>query len=212
MQGATSTQTGPPENNPKRALILKHAIETFAREGVRHTDVQVIADQAGVGKGTVYRNFDSKEELFKQVMDTYLFQYAEEFDLEDSQINSMRELIEHYRTTSHQFVNGLHQVLGEDLSGFNLYRMMFDAMEYYPGFTEMVKHHHDTEFQSWMRIIEDAKQQGEIRQDIDAEKVARFFIYFYDGFGMRSMIYNTFSEFENTPYQVMMEVYEKIKA
>ena len=192
--------------------ITQTALQLFMTKNYRNVTLKELVQATGLSKGAFYHYFDSKEELFKQVMDTYLFQYAKEFDLEDSQINSMRELIEHYRTTSHQFVNGLHQVLGEDLSGFNLYRMMFDAMEYYPGFTEMVKHHHDTEFQSWMRIIEDAKQQGEIRQDIDAEKLARFFIYFYDGFGMRSMIYNTFSEFENTPYQVMMEVYEKIKA
>lgn len=50
--------------NPRRAVILKQAIETFAQEGFRHADVQVIADRANVGKGTVYRNFASKEELF----------------------------------------------------------------------------------------------------------------------------------------------------
>ncbi len=50
--------------SPKRTLILDQAIEVFAREGYRNADVQVIADQAAVGKGTVYRNFASKEELF----------------------------------------------------------------------------------------------------------------------------------------------------
>jgi AcrR family transcriptional regulator len=48
----------------KLALILTHAIEVFAAEGFRHADVQVIADRAGVGKGTVYRHFGNKEELF----------------------------------------------------------------------------------------------------------------------------------------------------
>ncbi len=52
------------QENPKRAAILRHAIETFAREGFRNADVQDIADRAAVGKGTVYRNFASKEELF----------------------------------------------------------------------------------------------------------------------------------------------------
>ena len=32
--------------------------------GFRGTDVQVIADRAGVGKGTVYRYFRNKEDLF----------------------------------------------------------------------------------------------------------------------------------------------------
>lgn len=48
----------------KRAEILKTALNIFSREGFRNTDVQVIADLARVGKGTVYRHFGNKEQLF----------------------------------------------------------------------------------------------------------------------------------------------------
>ncbi len=48
----------------KRRAILDQAIEVFADEGFHQTDVQVIADRAGVGKGTVYRYFGNKEDLF----------------------------------------------------------------------------------------------------------------------------------------------------
>jgi AcrR family transcriptional regulator len=51
-------------HKPKRELILRHAIEVFANEGFRNADVQAIADRAVVGKGTVYRHFGNKEELF----------------------------------------------------------------------------------------------------------------------------------------------------
>jgi AcrR family transcriptional regulator len=52
------------EDPEKRQAILDQAILTFAECGFRGTDVQVIADGAGVGKGTVYRYFRSKEDLF----------------------------------------------------------------------------------------------------------------------------------------------------
>jgi AcrR family transcriptional regulator len=45
-------------------LVLQAAIEVFAAEGFPGADVQVIADRAGVGKGTVYRHFGDKEKLF----------------------------------------------------------------------------------------------------------------------------------------------------
>lgn len=48
----------------KRETILRCAIDAFAADGYRNTDVQVIADRAAVGKGTVYRYFGNKEELF----------------------------------------------------------------------------------------------------------------------------------------------------
>lgn len=52
------------ETSGKRQAILEQAIRTFAELGFRGTDVQVIADRAAVGKGTVYRYFHSKEDLF----------------------------------------------------------------------------------------------------------------------------------------------------
>ena len=53
----------------KREAILKHATEVFAECGFRGTDVQDIANRAEVGKGTVYRYFGSKEDLFWAVID-----------------------------------------------------------------------------------------------------------------------------------------------
>jgi len=52
------------EDPDKRLAILEQAMRTFAELGFRGTDVQVIANRAGVGKGTVYRYFHSKEDLF----------------------------------------------------------------------------------------------------------------------------------------------------
>ena len=52
----------PPEK--KRQVILRTATETFAREGFKSTDVQKIADRSHLGKGTVYRYFGNKENLF----------------------------------------------------------------------------------------------------------------------------------------------------
>ncbi len=52
------------ELSEKGEAILEQAIQTFAELGFRATDVQVIADRAAVGKGTVYRHFGTKEDLF----------------------------------------------------------------------------------------------------------------------------------------------------
>src|SRR4030042_1289073 len=60
----TGRNGSPAEDPHKHRAILDQAIRTFAEVGYRGTDVQVIADRAGVGKGTVYRYFGSKEDLF----------------------------------------------------------------------------------------------------------------------------------------------------
>jgi AcrR family transcriptional regulator len=58
------TQTLAKPDVAKEDAILRESVRVFAREGFRGTDVQEIADRAGVGKGTVYRYFGDKQTLF----------------------------------------------------------------------------------------------------------------------------------------------------
>lgn len=53
----------------RRTEILEEASRVFAERGFAATDVQVVADRLEVGKGTVYRYFPSKEELFLAAVD-----------------------------------------------------------------------------------------------------------------------------------------------
>lgn len=53
----------------RRQHILAAATGLFAKHGFRGLDVQLVADRLGVGKGTVYRYFPSKRELFLAAVD-----------------------------------------------------------------------------------------------------------------------------------------------
>ncbi|MCM3760972.1 TetR/AcrR family transcriptional regulator [Alkalihalobacillus oceani] len=52
----------------KRELILQSALRNFAEEGFDRATMQNIAKSAGVGKGTTYEYFPSKEALFCEVL------------------------------------------------------------------------------------------------------------------------------------------------
>jgi AcrR family transcriptional regulator len=52
---------------PKRDAILRAALEVFAAHGVHGVAVPEIAQRAGVGTGTIYRFFESKEVLINEV-------------------------------------------------------------------------------------------------------------------------------------------------
>jgi AcrR family transcriptional regulator len=53
----------------RKEEILEAAARIFAREGYPNTDLQVIASELGVAKGTLYRYFPSKQELFLASVD-----------------------------------------------------------------------------------------------------------------------------------------------
>ncbi|MFA5794452.1 MAG: TetR/AcrR family transcriptional regulator [Candidatus Brocadiia bacterium] len=60
----------------RQADILDAAAEIFAKTGYHLTDVEVIADRLGVGKGTIYRYFPTKQKLFTAVMEQMMKKLA----------------------------------------------------------------------------------------------------------------------------------------
>ena len=56
----------------KRQAILEAAIYTFARKGFHATRISDVAERAGIGKGTVYLYFDSKEDLLISILQSYV--------------------------------------------------------------------------------------------------------------------------------------------
>jgi AcrR family transcriptional regulator len=64
----------------RREEILDAAAELFAKHGYADTDTQLLADKLGVGKGTLYRYFASKEELFLAAADRGMRQLRERID------------------------------------------------------------------------------------------------------------------------------------
>jgi AcrR family transcriptional regulator len=49
--------------------ILTAAARLFARHGFANLDLQVLADELGIGKGTIYRHFSTKTALFLAAVD-----------------------------------------------------------------------------------------------------------------------------------------------
>jgi AcrR family transcriptional regulator len=53
----------------RREEILDAAARLFAKRGYSETDTQILIDELGVGKGTLYRYFPSKRDLFLAAAD-----------------------------------------------------------------------------------------------------------------------------------------------
>lgn len=63
-QSVITGRKGPAD---KREAIMTAALELFVERGFFGTAVPEIADRAGVGAGTIYRYFDSKEALVNEI-------------------------------------------------------------------------------------------------------------------------------------------------
>jgi AcrR family transcriptional regulator len=57
-----------PKQTPPRERILAAASDLFYRHGIRAVGVEAIAEAAGTNKMTLYRHFDSKDELVAEYL------------------------------------------------------------------------------------------------------------------------------------------------
>jgi AcrR family transcriptional regulator len=60
--------------------ILDAAVTLFAKHGYADTDTQLLADKLGVGKGTLYRYFSSKRDLFLAAADRVMRMLCSQID------------------------------------------------------------------------------------------------------------------------------------
>src|SRR5215467_14150395 len=69
MTGSASSKApaARPAPGDKREAILSAALELFVERGFYGTTVPEIAERAGVGAGTIYRYFESKEALVNEL-------------------------------------------------------------------------------------------------------------------------------------------------
>jgi AcrR family transcriptional regulator len=77
----------------RREEILAAATAVFARLGYPGTELQAVADRLGVGKGTVYRYFRSKEALFLAAADRGMTLLRQQIDAEAARVDAPLEKI-----------------------------------------------------------------------------------------------------------------------
>jgi AcrR family transcriptional regulator len=53
----------------RKEMILAAALDVFSQHGYENSDVEEIARRAEIGKGTIYRHFESKQKLFLGLVD-----------------------------------------------------------------------------------------------------------------------------------------------
>ena len=151
----------------KQQLILDTATEEFAHNGYEKTNINVIAEKAGISVGSLYKYFTSKEDLFLMTVhegSLFLAKTLEPIISSDqSIIEKLRSIIQVIQTTCRE-----HQSL------IKLYSEMTSV-----GNADLVQRlSHEIESISsdaYTKILEEGQRRGEVRKDIDP-RLGSFFV------------------------------------
>jgi AcrR family transcriptional regulator len=84
-----------PDPRGRREAILDAATTLFSEVGFNDADTQALTDRLGIGKGTLYRCFVSKRELFLAAVDRVMRRLHEQIDASTKEIEDPLECISH---------------------------------------------------------------------------------------------------------------------
>ncbi len=155
------------ETSGKREKILLAAVDMFLEKDFYQVTITEIADQAGVGKGTVYEYFSSKEVLFKECFSYCADSYLRLFKENHSEASSVKESMFNIVNTHLELIkdnqNKLHLL-------FNERPLSFQELQTW------VAKRRDELLEGVTELIKEGIEQREIRADIDVDMAGRLFL------------------------------------
>ncbi|MEE9154586.1 MAG: TetR/AcrR family transcriptional regulator [candidate division NC10 bacterium] len=90
------------DKDRKRRDILQAAMRVFARDGYHRAKMEAVAEEAGIGKGTVYEYFKSKTDLFLVLHDHMLAELKDFYMKELAGIQQPAAILERFIAVAFQ--------------------------------------------------------------------------------------------------------------
>lgn len=138
-----------------------------------------ILKASGLSKGGFYHHFESKEALYHEVIDHFVLgSFLTEFGHFSSNPYdlSFRDFIPYYiKSTLEHLIELADSTLKEfklQLDEVNLYMVLFDMMKHYKGFNIILEKLHDNEIVMFETVINKAKENGELKKELDSHSLA----------------------------------------
>ncbi|WP_163713530.1 TetR/AcrR family transcriptional regulator [Mangrovibacterium lignilyticum] len=154
--------------------IVLEAFKLFLRNNYEKVSISDLEHAVGKTRGAIFYFFENKEEIFNQVIDTFIiktqnpylkFKYADDISLEQF---------------IYRYVNGINDTMSKmlSLSVINIYKNYFSlylqAARIYPNFSEIMTQNSIQELGIWKKVISNAIQTKEIKK-IEPERYAVLF-------------------------------------
>jgi TetR/AcrR family transcriptional regulator, transcriptional repressor for nem operon len=199
-----------------KAHIIEVACRLFLQKSFKEVTMKEIVEQTGLSKGAFYHYFESKEQLFAEVLD-YFFTSVMKHAYENYSRESFYQFYHDYANEIRAFSRAYLPLFKGDGPeaefNINYFTLAFDALKLFPEFRgKMIDGQHE-ELKIWTDVIRTARNNGEIVTSIPDEELAQIFISTGDGVAMHMVLEGTKIEEMITPFLSLWDsLYKQIKA
>ncbi len=147
----------------KEQLTLT-AIEIIDELGIQKLTTREIAKRQDISEATLFRHFKNKNELLVSVLD-YFVQY-------DADIFQSTKLHNLDPTQALVYLITAYAEYYENYPAITSILQIFDVLRYEADLTDIMKNIQETRTAVIQQLIEEAKQAGELRDEVDSQVVA----------------------------------------
>jgi len=153
-----------------RKRVVMAALDVFSRRGFHDARMDEIAEKASVSKGTLYNQFESKEDLFRGITEYLLIEGMEKAGvlLTDS------EPLPLFKT----LYEGMNQLYGDKAAFFlEVYAISLRDQKMHDILTGVI----NKEKEGFAQLISIMQAEGRIRRDVDPASMAALLMSLYMG-------------------------------
>jgi AcrR family transcriptional regulator len=172
----------PVDRTEKAAQILKAASEVFVKRGYSSATIDEIADTAGIGKGTVYLYFRSKDEILMAVFDECMTRLLQQMEgwIGKAEVPARDQL----EAINEIAIDGVIEMTP-------FYPLLFEfwaaaAGDFKSRIAPVYRRIYDRLRNDVAAVIEAGMRDGEFRAGLDAQGVASLWVGAVDGLGLQA--------------------------
>ncbi len=152
--------------------IIKTALSLFISKSYKAVTMAELEKATGLTKGAFYHYFKNKEEIFIEVIDTYYLS-VREFENEDLiREGTLKENLDFLIKQIEKKINAVREFTKKENFDPHFFLLLAEAREYYPDFKEKAAYKEQDVFSKWEQVIIRAKQNDEIKKDLETSILA----------------------------------------
>lgn len=198
-----------------RKHILDTAFSLFLSKSYKAVTMSELERATGLTKGAFYHYFKSKEEIFVEIVNS-VFQKQAFVIAEMAKATTLKEFIHIYLGLLEKDADEMKKIMcqcdGRQEADPMLLPLMLEAKQNYPMFDDNMIQMVQRRQNVWERIVVKAKEDGEIRPDLDASILAESFIALSSGFVKVMFVKRSVDEIFNIVRLQYDQLYRLVKS
>lgn len=182
--------------------ILWECFKLFLQKGYKEVTIPDMENAIGLTRGAIFHYHKDKKDLFRAVIDKYILekqnvQNKVEYNNEPGLLRFIIKYVEGINKTK----ESLQPISDSEGGLFSYLNLVNSAMIYYDGFKEKAVHILQLDISLWENVIEAAKENKEIRDNVNVSITAKKFQRLFYGQSFLNGIVATFDSSE------LLEIY-----